>query len=222
MVVDGRITKEEFNNFALVLIERSQQLHDKWERIEHTIGNNIVYYLRKRNCHRLVERKPTSSTDNSSSIIADDDDEDIILQDCTTTEAEDNCCITLSESSNSESTQQIYHVYDYHVVYSPAYAVPVLYFDAKTADGRRLTLDEIWNTVDLEYATNIQYDAWSLISQQEHPLLGRVFYFIHPCHTSNFMNLINGKGSSQNLYLCTWLTAVGRVVGLQLSTSYFV
>lgn len=220
MVLDGRITKEEFNNFALALIEKSQQLNDQWERIEHAVGNNIVHYLRKRNCHRLVEIKQNSSIDDSS-MIADDDDQDMVLQNCTTIEPEDNCCTTLPEISNIESNQQV-HVYDYHVVYSPAYAVPVLYFDAKTLDGRRLTLDEIWNTVNLEYATNIQYDAWSLISQQEHPLLGRVFFFIHPCHTSDFMNIISGKGSNQKLYLCTWLTAVGPVVGLQLPTSYFI
>ncbi|EDV23020.1 uncharacterized protein TRIADDRAFT_57861 [Trichoplax adhaerens] len=224
MVLEGRITKEEFNDLVLTLIEKSQQLHDEWERIEHVCGDKVVYYLCKRNYYRLVN--PTRVSSNNNAILDDDTDDDEandILQNCSTIEPEDNnCCNSLPQAPNSQNHQQVYHVYEYHIVYSPAYSVPVLYFDPKTTDGRRLALEEIWNTVNLEYAQSVKYDAWSFISQQEHPLLGRVFYFIHPCHTSNFMQIITGKGSNEKLYLCTWLSAVGPVIGLQLSPSYFL
>ncbi|KAL5206454.1 hypothetical protein ABZP36_034663 [Zizania latifolia] len=42
-----------------------------------------------------------------------------------------------------QSSIENVHVYDYHVVYSFSYKVPVLYFQGHQAGGQLLTLDEI-------------------------------------------------------------------------------
>uniref|UniRef100_A0A8C9F6R6 Ubiquitin-like-conjugating enzyme ATG10 n=1 Tax=Pavo cristatus TaxID=9049 RepID=A0A8C9F6R6_PAVCR len=77
--------------------------------------------------------------------------------------------------------------YEYHVLYSSSYQVPVLYFRACFLDGRPLTLDEIWKSVHVCYQGRLQEGPWDTITQQEHPLLGQPFFVLHPCRTNEFM-----------------------------------
>ncbi|XP_030623223.1 ubiquitin-like-conjugating enzyme ATG10 [Chanos chanos] len=113
--------------------------------------------------------------------------------------------------------------YEYHVLYSCSYQVPVLYFRASTLDGRVLSLEEVWEAVHPNYRVKLQQGPWDILTQQEHPILGQPFFMLHPCHTEHFMRPVLEMART-NLrrvnYVVTWLSAVGPVVGLELPLSY--
>ncbi|NXD28253.1 ATG10 enzyme, partial [Spelaeornis formosus] len=113
--------------------------------------------------------------------------------------------------------------YEYHVLYSSSYQVPVLYFRACFLDGRPLTLDEIWGSVHASYQARLQEGPWDTITQQEHPILGQPFFVLHPCRTNEFISAVLG-GSQEchrhTNYITLWLSTVGPVVGLNLPLSY--
>ncbi|XP_026722441.1 ubiquitin-like-conjugating enzyme ATG10 [Athene cunicularia] len=113
--------------------------------------------------------------------------------------------------------------YEYHILYSSSYQVPVLYFRACFLDGRPLTLDEIWKNVHACYQAHLLEGPWDTITQQEHPLLGQPYFFLHPCRTNEFMSPILTSSQKQNRhtnYIILWLSTVGPVVGLNLPLSY--
>ncbi|XP_054033768.1 ubiquitin-like-conjugating enzyme ATG10 [Dryobates pubescens] len=113
--------------------------------------------------------------------------------------------------------------YEYHVLYSSSYQVPVLYFRACCLDGRPLTLDEIWKSVHACYQARLLERPWDTITQQEHPLLGQPFFVLHPCQTNEFMSSIltsSQKDNRHTNYIVLWLSTVGPVVGLNLPLSY--
>ncbi|GAB0206007.1 ubiquitin-like-conjugating enzyme ATG10 [Grus japonensis] len=113
--------------------------------------------------------------------------------------------------------------YEYHVLYSSSYQVPVLYFRACFLDGRPLTLDEIWRSVHACYQARLLEGPWDTITQQEHPLLGQPFFVLHPCRTYEFMSSVLTGSQKENRhtnYIILWLSTVGPVVGLNLPLSY--
>ncbi|XP_069043606.1 ubiquitin-like-conjugating enzyme ATG10 isoform X1 [Lepisosteus oculatus] len=57
--------------------------------------------------------------------------------------------------------------YEYHVVYSCSYRVPVLYFRASTLEGRPLGLEEIWAGVHEHYRERLLQGPWDTITQQK-------------------------------------------------------
>ncbi|XP_047412651.1 ubiquitin-like-conjugating enzyme ATG10 isoform X2 [Sciurus carolinensis] len=113
--------------------------------------------------------------------------------------------------------------YEYHVLYSSSYQVPVLYFRASFLDGRPLALKDIWEGVHECYQTRLLQGPWDTITQQEHPILGQPFFVLHPCKTNEFMTPIlkNAQKINRNInYITSWLSIVGPVVGLNLPLSY--
>lgn len=92
--------------------------------------------------------------------------------------------------------------YEYNVIYSDSYEVPVMYFSASNQDGSPVE-------VELENISAEQY-----INQVEHPLLFRPFYMVHPCRTKDFME-VHSKSNSENYLIC-WLSTVGSYIGLRL------
>ncbi|KAI5946418.1 Ubiquitin-like-conjugating enzyme ATG10 [Manis javanica] len=113
--------------------------------------------------------------------------------------------------------------YEYHVLYSYSYQVPVLYFRASFLDGRPLTLKDIWEGVHECYKTRLLQGPWDTITQQEHPVLGQPFFVLHPCKTDEFMTpmLKNSQKINRRFnYITSWLSIVGPVVGLNLPLSY--
>ncbi|XP_071064948.1 ubiquitin-like-conjugating enzyme ATG10 isoform X4 [Dasypus novemcinctus] len=113
--------------------------------------------------------------------------------------------------------------YEFHVLYSCSYQVPVLYFRACFLDGRPLTLKDIWEGVHECYRTRLLQGPWDTITQQEHPILGQPFFVLHPCKTNEFMSPIlkNSRKINRNVNcIISWLSIVGPVVGLNLPLSY--
>jgi len=122
------------------------------------------------------------------------------------------------------------HHYDFHVVYSSSYRVPVLYFRAYYSDGQPLMLDEIEKDLPANSAKVLSESKWTFLTQEEHPYLNRPWYTLHPCGTSEWMKLLldtnkmdSGGGSSAakggvavEQYLVSWLSVAGQVFGLKI------
>ncbi|XP_051539885.1 ubiquitin-like-conjugating enzyme ATG10 isoform X1 [Myxocyprinus asiaticus] len=113
--------------------------------------------------------------------------------------------------------------YEYHVLYSCSYQIPILYFRASMLDGRSLSLEEVWSNVHPNYKQRLLHGPWDTLTQQEHPLLGQPFFMLHPCRTEEFMkpalDLAHVENKRVN-YIVTWLSVVGPVVGLDVPLSY--
>ncbi|XP_021079045.2 ubiquitin-like-conjugating enzyme ATG10 isoform X1 [Mesocricetus auratus] len=113
--------------------------------------------------------------------------------------------------------------YEYHVLYSCSYQVPVLYFRASFLDGKPLSLTDIWEGVHECYKTRLLQGPWDTITQQEHPILGQPFFVLHPCKTNEFMTAVlkHPQKINRNVnYITSWLSIMGPVVGLNLPLSY--
>ncbi|CAH1447095.1 unnamed protein product [Lactuca virosa] len=108
--------------------------------------------------------------------------------------------------------------YDFHVVYSSSYRVPVLYFHAQTSDGQPLNIGEIEKNLPSKSSDVLMESKWTFITQQEHPYLNRPWYMLHPCGTSEWMKLLlaDHAHNSTDRYLVSWFTVVGQVFGLKL------
>nr|QSV39520.1 autophagy associated protein [Locusta migratoria] len=107
--------------------------------------------------------------------------------------------------------------WEYHVLYSISYSVPVLYFNACFSDGSLFSLEQLWQLLSDNFKGALEPQKWSVLTQQEHPVLGRPFFQLHPCRTAKFLEMF--EDSSTNL-LITWLSSVGPLVGLELSLKY--
>ncbi|RUS17765.1 autophagocytosis associated protein [Endogone sp. FLAS-F59071] len=119
---------------------------------------------------------------------------------------------------------------DYHIVYSPSYQVPVLYFNAFYPDGTSLPLADLYTCLvppthlsSLSSATAASRQG--SISQQDHPVLGVPYFYVHPCETAALMSAVRpGEGGcvGEEGYLRAWLSLVGGAVGVRVKVGYFV
>eukprot|EP00126_Sphaerothecum_destruens_P002982 Sdes_comp16429_c0_seq1m5767 len=126
-------------------------------------------------------------------------------------------CFT-SGADSSNISPVFYRQFEYHIVYSFSYSVPVLYFQASRLDGSLLDWSSILAELPPEYSDKITANRFQSISQGEHPLLLTPFYYFHPCNTENFMKDVfefsDQKFISPFYYLISWLSVVGKFVGL--------
>lgn len=123
---------------------------------------------------------------------------------------------TMVQSTSDDGDQ-----YHFHVVYSPSYRVPVLYFHAHNTDGQPLKLDDIEKNLPIKSAKVLLESKWTFITQEEHPYLNRPWYMLHPCGTSEWMKLLLGgdnlmAANGTELYLISWFSVVGQVFSLKL------
>ncbi|CAK8677617.1 unnamed protein product [Clavelina lepadiformis] len=112
-----------------------------------------------------------------------------------------------------------------HVVYSPSYSCPVLYFTASNSEGKRLSLEDCQKLISPVYQEHLTSDfKWSFVTMQEHPVLLKPFYQLHPCHTTDFMKplieLRNAKCVRN--YVFSWLSVVLPVLGLNFRTEEYL
>ncbi|OQS04753.1 hypothetical protein THRCLA_03030 [Thraustotheca clavata] len=104
---------------------------------------------------------------------------------------------------------------EYHIVYSPTYRVPVLYLRGEHADGRWLSTKEIRQVLECEEGNE------HFVSQDEHPLLGTPYYFVHPCETATCLALLlDGMDKPSGLQvLQAWLSLVQSWTHIRLPLS---
>lgn len=123
---------------------------------------------------------------------------------------------TLVQSSDDEA-----HYYDFHIVYSNSYRVPVLYFRGYCIDGQPLVLVDIEKDLPANSSKMLTESKWTFITQEEHPYLNRPWYTLHPCGTCEWMKLFYAnkapmvKGVLVDQYIVSWFSVVGQVVGLR-------
>lgn len=114
------------------------------------------------------------------------------------------------------------HYYDFHIVYSSSYKIPVLYFRGYSNDGQSLMLDQIERDLPVNSSKLLTESKWTFITQQEHPYVNRPWYTLHPCGTNELMQLLLSDTSlseeavSTEGYLVSWFSVVSQVVGLRL------
>ncbi|XP_025014559.1 ubiquitin-like-conjugating enzyme ATG10 isoform X2 [Ricinus communis] len=115
------------------------------------------------------------------------------------------------------------HYYDFHIVYSNSYRVPVLYFRGYCSDGRPLQLNEIEKDLPTCSAKVLLESKWTFITQEEHPYLNRPWHKLHPCGTSEWMRLLflgdavsAEKRVAIELYLVSWFSVAGQVISLRI------
>ncbi|XP_034231295.1 ubiquitin-like-conjugating enzyme ATG10 isoform X2 [Thrips palmi] len=126
----------------------------------------------------------------------------------TSCQTEDNHIAEELNGSQQECT------WEYHILYSPSYATPVLFFNVFTSDGHLVPLESLWKGGT---QGALQHLRWEALSQQEHPVLRRPYYYLHPCKTAELLNL--HQGSSTNP-IVTWLSSMGPAIGLHLDIAY--
>ena len=194
VVESGTLTYAEFERCARELSRVSSELGDGW-RLEGEGEEEEGLYLVKEETKTLVL--------GGSGHCEQPDD-----LDSTTEEEYDPSTLPATPPATTVHLQ-------YHVLYSTSYLVPTLYLQAAKASGRLLSLPELWSLLP-PCLVGVARPQWSLLTQAEHPRLGRPFFHLHPCHTASLMAMVpRGRG-----YLLSWLSSCGPLVGLRLPLAY--
>ncbi|KAK7074607.1 E2-like conjugating enzyme atg10 [Halocaridina rubra] len=197
------LTYQEFTEACLEFLSISQKIGDCWKASGDTyIDGN--FFLSKKACVSTVQTKASADVLMLGEEITDEH---------------------LDPSSLGSNCVNII-VSEYHIVFSLSHSVPVLYFNVFDASGNLLTLEEIMDRVPALYSEQIIFNKWQSLTQQEHPVLGRPFFQLHPCKTSSVMShLLSGINDLTNLkgwrYIASWLSMFAPVVGLHIPLSYF-
>ncbi|KAI8968177.1 autophagocytosis associated protein [Mycotypha africana] len=106
-----------------------------------------------------------------------------------------------------------------HIVYSASYQVPVLYFKAVFgSNGAPLSLNDIHQYIVPKSRNPLHTTTPVVVSQNEHPVLGTPFWYIHPCDTSTLMRTLTFQPED---YIKTWLSVYGPLVKCPISMDMF-
>jgi hypothetical protein len=113
------------------------------------------------------------------------------------------------EKRRSDKSETILN-YEYNVIYSDSYEVPVMYFCVSDQNGAHAPLEQL--------LTAEHKDLSMVVNQVEHPLLFRPFFMIHPCRTKDFME--PHVKVNKEYYLISWLSMVANLIGLRMSSDW--
>ncbi|GAB1599766.1 ubiquitin-like-conjugating enzyme ATG10 [Argonauta hians] len=197
MTATGSISKEEFQASVENFLKVSANNVDVWQ-LHKVPGNENIHYLQRKFCQQIKIKK---------------EEESAVSWEYKEMDVEDSSSVAIESSSDGHDI-----TCDYHVVYSYSYGVPVLYFNMYWKDGSLLSLDEVWSLIPCHYRDRFLAERWTFITQQEHPIVHRPFFYLHPCHTTDLMKNIELKQKKD--YILSWLSCVGPVVRLELPLSY--
>lgn len=228
MISKGEMGIADFHVAIKWLCDISQQHEDQWSLHHATCVTPVQeVYASKQSFKKLLlcEREMPLSAENCRLDVSeslnnvDKLQHNTLLDMCGDSDDDDACLYqsSLSESVDYTAVCQL----DHHILYSHSYSVPVLYFNAYTSGGQLLSLQELWrivsDTLKLDAAST---DLWKLVTQQEHPLLRRPYFHLHPCHTAELMAQLQRPHWSPMHYLLSWLSTVAHAVLLDLPLCY--
>ncbi|XP_058446235.1 ubiquitin-like-conjugating enzyme ATG10 [Malaya genurostris] len=183
----GTLTEQEFLAAARQFLNFSLQIHDDWELIESQSG---TAYLKKSIVQSLVI--PTSENEESLNELLEDD----------------------PSLSKPMSCLDFYN-FEYHIIYSTSYQVPVLYFNVHKSNGTLLKLEEAWAGFR-QLSSESSEQLHQILTQMEHPVLFKPFLALHPCQTSNVLCNLR---KSNNL-IVSFISSFGPFINLNLSLEY--
>ena len=129
-------------------------------------------------------------------------------------------CINPNKQDEAEAQSEIY-TFVYHVIFSDSFSVPVLYLNVYKSNGSSLNYDELYSYFNLNSKLNDAYDL--VITQQEHPILFKPFYYVHPCKTADWMIATNpNPESSESIlnYTLKWMSFVFASFNVNLDVKY--
>ncbi|KAG0004914.1 hypothetical protein BGZ65_012404, partial [Modicella reniformis] len=127
-------------------------------------------------------------------------------------------------------TQDVSHDFlsvSYHIVFSPSYQVPVLYFNAYQPDGQMISLEAIYESlVPEDWRISIRNAGLNGgVSQQDHPILNVPYFYMHPCETVSLMETIlysqafDSSKSFLDSYIASSLSLTGQAIGITLPSA---
>ena len=107
--------------------------------------------------------------------------------------------------------------WNFSIVFSETYGVPVLYFRVQTLDGCPCERSEV-----LKWLPNQAIaDSWDFVSQEEHPISGLPAYFLHPCQTSSRLKETLRPSQHGATILWAWMSMVFPAVNHPISPSFY-
>ncbi|XP_073272983.1 ubiquitin-like-conjugating enzyme ATG10 isoform X3 [Primulina huaijiensis] len=147
--------------------------------------------------------------------------EDDVMEEVECSSAEEDDFIDTAKLVRNQDSGA--HHYNFHIVYSLSYRVPVLYFRAYCSDGQPLALKDIEKDIPVNSVQLLTKSKWTFLTQEEHPILHLPWYTLHPCGTVEWMRLLLGNktcidqgGLPIDKYLVSWFSVVGQVFGLKI------
>ncbi|KAK6628756.1 hypothetical protein RUM43_002572 [Polyplax serrata] len=142
---------------------------------------------------------------------------DVVESDDNTNDLVDVNAAFEKDDQSVETPPLKYRKWEYHVLHSLSYQVPVIYFNVWNSNGQLLSLDELWNAVNPGFKEIVLKNKWYTVTQNEHPYLFKPFFYFHPCHTEDFLNSFCDEKCNS---LITWLSSIGQVIWLELNSTY--
>jgi hypothetical protein len=129
-----------------------------------------------------------------------------------------------SDFSDSESE------WNFSIVYSETWRVPVLYFSVQQRDGTPCTRNLVLEILQGEHSHSHSHqnqvtDSWDFVSHEEHPVSRCPAFFLHPCRTQERLETLlqtaNSSISDEALRLLSWMSMIFPSVGCSISSRTF-
>ncbi|CAH8290760.1 unnamed protein product [Eruca vesicaria subsp. sativa] len=211
VVNDGKITLEGFSVAARSFAEKWKRLNLSFPPWSWVPLNNRTLLKKEEGYLSLEKIIILSSLDES----VEEESLDVRADWSEKEEAVDHTVLV-------QDVEDEAHYYDYHIVYSASYMVPMLYFRGYSSDGKPLSLEVIKRDLPSSSVSLLLESKWTFITQEDHPYLNRPWFKLHPCGTEEWIKLLSESSSFTGcqmpveLYLISWFSVVGQVVGLKI------
>jgi ubiquitin-like-conjugating enzyme ATG10 len=111
--------------------------------------------------------------------------------------------------------------FDYWILYSISYQVPVLYFMVYNEDHQPLTHEQILTYI-IPHQFRREFIQLGIlgISLTTHPIIQTLCWFLHPCGTAELINQVLQTSHTNCSWIASWLSLIGGVIRLYLDDSY--